>query len=879
MTYFSSKKLAPSRAVVNIDGTDYPLKDPHATIDDPSYAGLSIGTASKGLYIYIEDVEMKLFPDRCRSYYFQVDTADGSFRLPETGYYGTCDYMLRDLKTAEPHICMAKQPLSCADNWVDTQTPSSKQIPISPALPNMRDGELYWMKLVSSASWGAIAINTDGDSALAAQASPSTPGNGGLYRIESLSSQVLDLYNFDHGGQVISDLRGDRPYGLYAKWAGVASSSDGSKLVAIQSAVYSLPGEIPRMLSGSFVYTSQDYGETWIRRERAGSGDWTSVASSGDGSLLVAVQQGDITTPNPAGGIYRSNDSGVSFRSIEPGAGEGHWSSVASSEDGLLLVAVRYGGSIYTGDGSGNWTEQSGAGQGLWTAVASSGDGAHLVAVMSGGYIHTSNDFGFEWTMQQNSSQGLWTAVATSSDGSLVVAAMSNDYLYLSEDFGVHWKQLTHAGKSDWTGVACSSTGSSLVAIDSSGRALISRNAGTTWQRSLQGRDPPGGGSGEAVIQGKLSVGIALSSDGNHLALAESKGYLYTSSDTGTGTSWQRQSESMMGEWVSVASAANGQYLLAAQHVNTTGQPGYVYASHDAGQNWDRFEGLGAGFWSGVAVHEAYMMAVQERDSLGGPGSVYLAGTYGGWSQREDVPGKGFWSGVDYCLSALNPRFLLAQNKTDSGTEGKLFSWDANDGWVELSGAGSAHWAGIAASGDCTRIVAVQYMNQSGGPGRIVWSEDSGTSWNYANGTGEGFWTGVAASKGFFTRPPGPWSRARRQRSNPVLAAVQQTNTSGLPGSVFVSFDYGMNWRMVTELQPAYWKGVALTGDGSLLVLTASNSSSIYVAGNNPFPPIGVVVAVAAAVGNGVGLGKSSRSAARHWEVHNPQDVTWYFQA
>jgi len=53
MTYYSNKWLVPSGAVVNIDGTDYPMKDPSAWKQDPKNPGLDIGTPFKGLYTYV----------------------------------------------------------------------------------------------------------------------------------------------------------------------------------------------------------------------------------------------------------------------------------------------------------------------------------------------------------------------------------------------------------------------------------------------------------------------------------------------------------------------------------------------------------------------------------------------------------------------------------------------------------------------------------------------------------------------------------------------------------------------------------------------------------------------------------------------------------
>jgi len=114
------------------------------------------------------------------------------------------------------------------------------------------------------------------------------------------------------------------PRSMVNYWTKVASSADGTKLIAISDCIY----------------TSIDSGITWTPRnvKKNITGMWNSVASSADGSKLVAVEYG--------GHIYTSIDSGETW-SQQPG-GKQLWKSVASSADGTKLVAVEYNGNIYT---------------------------------------------------------------------------------------------------------------------------------------------------------------------------------------------------------------------------------------------------------------------------------------------------------------------------------------------------------------------------------------------------------------------------------------------------------------------------------------------------------------------------------------------------
>ena len=243
--------------------------------------------------------------------------------------------------------------------------------------------------------------------------------------------------------------------GSFGNWQAIASSADGSKLVAADY--------------GGQLYTSADYGLTWTPRDAARN--WTAVASSSDGSKLVAAVDG--------GQLYTSTDSGVTWTPRESNRG---WDTVASSADGSMLVAGDFGGQLYTSSDSGvTWTPRDSARS--WASVASSADGSKLVAADFGGQLYTSTDFGVNWTPRQ---AGLnWISVASSADGSKLVAAEFGGLLYTSTDSGVTWSARKSAPA--WRSVASSADGSKLVAADfgtsptEPGHLYTSTDSGLTW--------------------------------------------------------------------------------------------------------------------------------------------------------------------------------------------------------------------------------------------------------------------------------------------------------------------------------------------------------------------------------------------------------------
>ncbi len=119
----------------------------------------------------------------------------------------------------------------------------------------------------------------------------------------------------------------------------VASSADGTKLVAASPRL----GDERRRL-----YTSTDAGVTWTARES--TRQWTG------GRLVGGRDATGGRRPSIAGGeqLYTSTDAGVTWTARESDRG---WTSVASSADGMQLVAGALNSQLYTSTDAGvTWT-------------------------------------------------------------------------------------------------------------------------------------------------------------------------------------------------------------------------------------------------------------------------------------------------------------------------------------------------------------------------------------------------------------------------------------------------------------------------------------------------------------------------------------------
>jgi hypothetical protein len=258
-------------------------------------------------------------------------------------------------------------------------------------------------------------------------------------------------------------------------WTSVASSADGINLVATCALIWNPAGGGAH---GGPVYTSTDSGATW-QPTTAPSNQWSSVASSADGSILVAAAA--YNNSNTAYGlIFISTNSGASWHAS--GAPTNYWYSVAASADGTKLIAGGRNNLFISTDSGTTWTPDSipwdfQSAVPKWVSVASSADGIGLLAVRdlstyygdSGPRSYVSTNSGSTWTSYDLPHTGSGS-VASSANGSRLMVSMGQ--LNLSTDSGMTWARQTIGGiyGYEWGCVACSADGGKLcLAIGADG--------------------------------------------------------------------------------------------------------------------------------------------------------------------------------------------------------------------------------------------------------------------------------------------------------------------------------------------------------------------------------------------------------------------------
>ena len=615
-------------------------------------------------------------------------------------------------------------------------------------------------------------------------------------------------------------------------WTALASSADGTRLVAAASA------------GGYFgappapIYASTDAGATWTQTG-APSNNWTAVACSADGVKWVAV-----TAPNWYSGdglIYTSPDSGATW--MRTSAPSNTWSAVASSADGIKLVAVartgdqHYGGDglIYTSSNSGaSWTPTS-APTNDWTSVASSADGVKLVAVANPewyniGAIYTSSNSGASWTPTTAPTK-IWTSIAVSADGTKWVAAAELNWVYdgnghghfvsdgaidRSPDSGATWIRTT-APTNYWTSVASSADGTKLVAgsanpVLGDGRIYSSSDSGATWTATEMPRG--------------YWTAVASSADGYRVAAGVTSNdpsmLLCTLLCIRPYSGLWRLADAPVNSWESVASSADGTKLVAVAVPYWDGDKygnGGIYRSLDSGDTWIR-TGLPSSNWFSVACSADGTKLVAVSSSFGpingrGDGWIYTSPDSGTTWTPTTAP-TNTWSSVASAadgtrlVAVAAPQWVWDGNgKWHYVGDGAIYrSLDSGVTWTPAS-APSNSWSAIASSADGTKWVAVAAALQEwngtvsyyAGDGAIYRSLDSGATWTRTSAPSNN-WTSVASSV---------------DGTKWVAAAAAHREVGRLKvddGGIYRSLDSGATWTR-TSAPSKNWTSVASSAAGT----------------------------------------------------------------
>jgi len=568
-------------------------------------------------------------------------------------------------------------------------------------------------------------------------------------------------------------------------WMGIASSDDGTKLLA--------------SVFGGYLYTSTNSGESWTERVTDQTRTWQGVASSSDGTILYAcIFDNSISTS-----IYKSTDSGISWTTITSAAGSTHvWRNIVSSSDGTKLLAnTNENGYLYTSIDAGvTWTQRTGAGVAYWRNIASSSDGTKLAvtSAIGVGYIFTSTNSGVTWTRRTGTGIARdWYGIAMSDNGQLIMAGCLSDYLYISTNGGNTWTPRFTDGNRRWEALAIPRGNNNIfIAGPRGGSIYISTNIGVTWSQQISS----GSKNWQEIASSYYGEAFTAVPHGDYIhrfnnpVLIDIATYfqLYSSGTQLTsGINYTDYTNKVIGNFQTIGASIsyNGNIICSWPYNNAS-----VRISTNGGATFTRCTFSSAGIY----VHG------DGKCISSGNGEIILAATTVGVYTSTNT-------GSTFTLSYTidKPKIAVSYDGTKLfavGDNGYIYiSTDSGKNWIARNTDALRNWGDIAVSGDGTRIIAVSNITYL--------STDTGLTW-----------TSTTAING-----PRLCSSSYDGRTL-LSVATSQINYSD---------NFGVSWYSTNAL--ANIAGIQISGNGRSIVAVHNNRLNVSVSNNKrlQFVPVG----------------------------------------
>lgn len=282
-----------------------------------------------------------------------------------------------------------------------------------------------------------------------------------------------------------------------ALWTDIKTSTDGQIIVAI--------GDDPK----SVVWMSNDGGQTWTKKLDSSTVDYRSVSMSSNGSVILISTNGDLLLSIDSGDNFAAppetvNDGSFEIaRSTPSGCG-----AVSVSGDGQKLFAACTGDLAQSTDGGLSWSAIVFSNYSReWTTIDSSEDGAIILAVANEVSVHPgaflSIDSGDEWSEVAIGNETFGSTFEASEgaqgsmsrDGSVMIVSRSGDKPWFSTNGGSAWTEVVLDAGLAVTDFALSEHGDFIYAAVENKGVVIRRTPLPTLSEIDVASDTPNGGS------------------------------------------------------------------------------------------------------------------------------------------------------------------------------------------------------------------------------------------------------------------------------------------------------------------------------------------------------------------------------------------------
>ena len=333
---------------------------------------------------------------------------------------------------------------------------------------------------------------------------------------------------------------------------------------------------------------------------------------------------------------------------------------------------------------------------------------------------------------------------------------------------------------SNWGNIAISKDGEKIFAIGSGATGLntklwISLDSGKTWSNTST--PDLGGGSINSISSNDDGTRVVLDTTFPFSSSTGGKGYIYTSSDSGS--SWQRQDGAGVNFWGQLASSSSGSHLVASTWNSD------LFVSDNFGVSWRDLTTFGSA--------PNYQVAVS------GDGSKIFASNFQSYlSIASNFGASWFTTGVPVTGGVSSTAMSGDGSKIAVlSTEGKLWiSKDAGQSWRSSEPPVINRGGQLWFSKDGSDLYAT--FNGKG----IYVSGDFGNTWN-TNNSQEAISKLVVSGDG-------------------KTMVEAPTDSSGY---LELSSDYGKTWTPQKQISFGVWGRESISSDGSHIFVTGQAPS------------------------------------------------------
>jgi hypothetical protein len=347
------------------------------------------------------------------------------------------------------------------------------------------------------------------------------------------------------------------------------------------------------------VYSSSNYGATWVAKTNLPSSSPYDMDASADLSVLLASFpmskpvvsiNGGTSWVNSNGnnnywtnglvdstgakmflagmyeaGLEYSTNSGVSWSEVMYNTNR-YYNDIAASNNGTsLLASVDSAYTFYSTNSGSSWsklpvdnTSHS------WTGVGVSSNGTKMAAAQRY-YLWYSGNSGSTWAKSVNYNN-YWKDVKVSGDGTKIVAGLYTGGVYVFSG-GVSSPAVANGiGTANLWNFAISDNGSKMIAIKDNASVWYSSDSGSNWTQA------------SFPVSTNINK-VEISGDGQRAVIASNSGVYFSAN---SGATWVKSTTAPALNWSSIAMTNDGA-MVAASAGNT---PCYVYVSGDGGNTW-----------------------------------------------------------------------------------------------------------------------------------------------------------------------------------------------------------------------------------------------------------------------------------------------------